>query len=158
MNEKKYISLPTSKKLFDTAKKFDFELPESEYVWIGDEDWFKEPDEKRFWKQIEGSLIKIRRRDEVVILDHYYPAYDDYELGEMLPVEINTKNLPQDTTVTDGTTKTRTIFRISDGWGIQYESFPHDPMKMPHFHPITGKTEPEARAAMLIYLIENKLI
>lgn len=67
------------------------------------------------------------------VSDVLAPAYTVAELGEMLSTKDNTNTIR--------------CTNVYNQWGCDYES-----------HRTFGNTEADARAKMLIYLIENKLI
>lgn len=66
--------------------------------------------------------------------EHAYSAFTVAELGEMLPSSIHHGNLQ--------------LWKTRKGWTMAY--YPH--------HKMTADTEADARAKMLVYLLENKLL
>ena len=70
----------------------------------------------------------------------YWSAFTVAELGEMLPVRINGG---------------RRKYRI-DGLPVWFCNYAHKSNN--HMHSISADTEADARAAMLVYLLENNLI
>lgn len=127
MQPHKLISLPTAKLLHETAKKHGYKLSESEYsfLWCGDAFLVIPQKTNTFSKTMKDRLM---------------PAYDDHELGEMLPatikIGVGSHNL--------------LIFKIKNMWHVNYEY-------TPWLDEFINKKSHEAKAAMMIYLIENKL-
>ena len=79
----------------------------------------------------------------------YYPAYTAAELGEMLPESIKIELNRYDLVTGVNNTK-----RGNEWWVGYYDEFERQEEKIV----IQEKTEANARAKMLIYLLENKLI
>ena len=92
-NLQKYTSLELSKKIDDLAKKKGIELPESEMSWVyTDEEKWELVASSRGYQKYSNRYIKIP--DYGFSTDGSYgwreivkelPAYDTFELGEMLP-------------------------------------------------------------------------
>jgi hypothetical protein len=74
----------------------------------------------------------------------YISAFTVTELGDMLPTIIGGKTL-----------KTGKMY--DDSWAVYYELFPQQPNTV-RIEDQVADTEADARAKMLIYLIENRLI
>ena len=121
----------TSLKLSKKLKKLGVE---QESLWL----WDTQPDNK-------GGIRGLRRWTDESIShpNQFVPAFTVAELGEMLPLRFETK---------------RTYYQIHishwlNGWVIEYKS----PKQFSKYYR-RADTEANARAKMLIYLIENKLI
>ena len=100
-----------------------------------------------FWDE-DGSGNLIRSLDASARLIGCVAAYTVAELGEMLPAYMTSKE--------DGIRGFLHSIDVSgDGWECYYE---RNDMGVAMHNIQTGKTEAQARAAMLIYLLENKLI
>jgi len=78
----KIISLSQAKEITELMKEKGFELPESEYYWFDDN--FKNTKEGH-----DYFLGRINQHGDITLND--YPAYDCYELLEMMPTHINEK-------------------------------------------------------------------
>lgn len=83
----------------------------------------------------EGPETLHVRKNEVTPYTYEYPAFTVAELGEMLPTRV------KGTILVTG--------HLHDGWTLQYRL--HDSI----VHEIRDLKEADARAKMLIYLIEN---
>lgn len=73
-------------------------------------------------------------------LEYSIPAYTVAELGEMLPNKVKIHN----------TESCLVLDRDKKTWGVAYAPFPDTFQE--------AKTEADARAKLLIYLLENKII
>jgi methylaspartate ammonia-lyase len=80
-------------------------------------------------------------------------AYTVAELGDMLPKQFD-YDVSQHGTRSVSLSSGKTI--INDGWYVMYND-PHPANKVPVYSQ-HADTEADARAKMLIYLLENKLI
>ncbi len=143
MNKKKYISLELAKAIHEMAKEKGIELIESEAFWIKDFDGISG------WRIIRvgdmcGSLDDHYEFEKDTINDIYsdfehYPAYDTYELGEMLPRKIN------DLALIVGIEKNGYWCDYRGDWGEELKETMED-------------SEPEARGKLFLYLLENNLL
>lgn len=79
-------------------------------------------------------------RDRLDECETYYPAYSVAELGEMLPVTVKGSRLH--------------YWQFPSGHSVEYLPVAKNSEK---FH-VDGDTEADARAKMLIYLLEHSLI
>lgn len=142
--ENQVTNLELSKKLKELGVK-----QESLYYWV--EKWDLEKDENNLWKSYFTGKV---------YLNHYYnndnprliaSAFTVAELGEMLPEEIEDP-------------KTKYIFGLhlnkveSKNWEVWYEYRWNDEERLIGEQVFYSDTEANARAKMLIYLIENKLV
>ncbi len=91
------------------------------------------------WRQTSVAMkLFVRNEDD----DYDYAAFTATELGEMLPAT----HMYSDLTY-------RCITLKEDQWVVSYISANHQ-----IFNSLFGRTEAEARAEMLIYLITRKII
>lgn len=148
MKTEKYTSLKLSEEIAEVAKEKGIELPESEYSWLigielgdyngeGVEGWYGK-DEKHIEKtlKIKDACEFPEDWEEEGVLN--YPAYDTYELGEIL----NKSKLEY----------WHSGDYISGGFICSIA-----------INPIEGRTEHattevEARGEMLLYLLKNDLL
>ncbi len=106
------------------------------------------------WRLAGNTGWQIEPRISPVVWDKEYPSYSVAELGEMLPDFVNEKilTLVKDWTVVRG--------KKIDAWIYFYSDTHSDKVTdcIPNFHSEKQTNEANARAKLLIYLIENKLI
>lgn len=87
-------------------------------------------------KDISHNL-KLNRGDSSS--EHCFAAFTVAELGEMLPDTITTTH-------------------FDDAWFVEYDAIPGEEREGFKNRRFTEDAEAEARAGMLIYLLDNKLI
>lgn len=122
MKKEKLISLSLAKNIAKAAKQKGVKLPESEINYCGN----------RLWAS--GDSLE----------DDYIPAYDTFELGEMLIEGDRTNRYDFDPTVGENFGKSGFTVWIEPGTGERRQT--------------SAKTEPEARGKMLLYLLKNDLL
>lgn len=132
--EQQVISLELAKRLKELGVKQD-----SQFYYVNELLVFK-TDIGCYAKSGAGVNDKYLQENEVVA------AYDAAELGEMLPYEIDGKLLD--------------MSKGSDGtWSVYYTKNALGAITKPTFIEDQGAdTEADARAKMLVYLIENRLL
>lgn len=134
--ENQVASLELAKRLKELGVK-------QESLWY----WLKAYSDDRYHVVLEGGFNKFNKDD--------YSAFTVAELGEMLPNTIDINET--ETTKWHGSTysnlHTIALLELHKG-DIEYSAIG---MKR-YFCSVSGDTEADARAKMLIYLIENKLI
>ena len=141
MKKEKYISLDLAKEIDRVAKEKGITLPESEAAWHhGYREW--EVENIEFFEVVDGEWGKCRQitLDEAEATKDNYklfgiPAYDTYELGEIMPTRLNEQWLE--------------IHKGIDAWNIFYSG---------ELNREQEKTEPEARGKILLYLLKNDLL
>lgn len=138
--EKQVTSLGLSKKLKELGVKqesmffhFATEIEEDGLAW-----WNVLGKEPRKGKKVRQYLDSVGRCSSC-------SAFTVAELGEMLPPEVTIENEPSWLVTGKG---------ISFVWGVGYRKINEFGMT----HRQDANTEADARAKMLIYLLENKLI
>lgn len=138
---KKIISLSLAKELQQVAKKKDFELPESEKVYLDNsEDIFGVGVKEDYVLLEEKELKNIEYPD-------YIPAFDTSELGEILP-----RNIKIECGIS--TIKEWRIVFFEKNLDEKSKNF----MGEKTIKITDGLTEAEARGKMFIYLIKNNLL
>lgn len=109
-----------------------------------------------YWLQDGVGMATILVDHKGVMQDELYSsAFTVAELGEMLPESIDYQ-VDEFGHRSVWFTSGRTILNKGKGWYVMYND-PHPANKVP-VYAIHGDTEADARAKMLIYLLENKLI
>jgi hypothetical protein len=105
----------------------------------------------------KGYFDKLYFPNDTEDKDETYPAYTVAELGEMLPTYYDGVGMYK--TIKDVGAKTNDKSNHDvEGWSIS-QTFPEDGYEMvEHVENGIWDTEAEARAAMLIHLLESKLI
>lgn len=134
--ENQVVSLGLAKKLKELGVKYD----NSYFVWFHtmNGEWSLVA---RIYNGVEAGYYKYR------------PAFTVAELGEMLPLYVN---LPYERDENHKTKKRLQLWREkNDSWDVAYNTDGNNCIKEVWEQ---DKTEVNARAKMLIYLIENKLI
>ncbi len=156
MNTKYVCSLELAKRLKELGVK-----QESDFYWI-------ERHGKRRQHKLTGTffLIKMRDLDFRKSMRSYYSAFHVGELGDMLPPTIEVKDIKKEWGY-DEVFYRQIHVGINGQWLIYYsrlDDLGDGQMNEIKIHtryggkPILEKTEADARAKCLIYLIENKLI
>jgi len=133
--EQQVCSLELSRRLKELGVR-----QESYFKWVGYQLW----DETQ---QSDYETTSTPSRDE------WYAAFTVAELGEMLPKEINQYLLQM----------APPFHRAGDRWVLWYEDADSDDKMWLGNGPdkvcsVSAATEADARAKMLIYLVENKLV
>ena len=137
--EQKVTSLELAKKIYDKAKEKGFELPESEYSWIIDNETGKATLSKS-WNPFD-----LNECEEY----SYCQAFDIAELGEMLPCCI---------------WKNKTSYfletaKVSNHWVVDYVLNCNEKIEaMLENEIFEDITEAEARGKMYFYLLDNNLL
>jgi hypothetical protein len=145
--ERKYMTLEKQVCSLDLAKRLK-ELgvkQESEYEWEQERS-----DGKAYLKTSGirgcrrcGAIINGFPRPRITV--EHYAAFSVAELGELLPYEIKRSEQGQDRTLIL-TIKHQCVISYKEKWN--YRETPE----------CKGRTEADARAKMLIYLLDNKLM
>lgn len=105
-----------------------------------------------FWIDytLEGDFaIRDRKPNNTDIFDHY-SAYTCSELGEMLPMKVELKEIKEDGWLY--------ISQTGDGWSMGYGYVDESGLTWLPNLLIDDKNEANCRAKMLIYLLENGLL
>lgn len=129
--EKQVCSLELAKKLKELGVK-----QESLYVWVEKFPIFDERDRLVTFQEYQYRLATIPLSDKAKGLIKTFSAFTVAELGDMLPGNINGEP-------------------ILCQWGLMHNVHY---IGIPQLHQEEANTEADARAKMLIYLIENNLI
>lgn len=107
----------------------------------------------------QGTKDEIEREHGMIlefgkVLQHkeadFFSAFTVAEFGEMLPVKISANDVGEESTYGE----TWLTIEHSDGWWVSYENSNHQML----VEQCNAATEAEARAKMLVYLLENQLI
>lgn len=137
--EQQVVSLELAKKLKELGVK-----QESHFQW---EIYFYFGKGRLIWEDYHKGMPIYDTAD--VRQYYYYSAYTVAELGGMLPVRVDSDSF-------EGylqSNKDRTISSKKVFWNVYYRT-----VDGIYIHKVTADTEANARAKMLIYLLENKLI
>lgn len=125
-------------------------LKNGDWAWVGDKLHLAHNDNGTNWflGNDYTTFFPLENEDTE---SHYYNKPSEYckaftvaELGEMLPYEINLYCLMS--------------FKTKRYWSCRYENLQGDELVDVDIEDITATTEADARAKMLIYLLENNLL
>lgn len=169
MNPKKYITKETAKKLSEVAKEKGIELPKSEFIFAKYKNFNNEISEEyrlvrlsEYKKEIKNYPVNLFREngihdrlsafesDSLFIKKFSLPAYDTFELGEILPREKIERKKKGGKYSYD--IQHVRICKHQIMWGIDFWKGDRC------LEAIIAETEPEARGLMLINLIEHDLL
>jgi hypothetical protein len=138
--EKQVVSFEVSQEM----KKLDFKQ-ESIFYWRSWEDYNHN-------EELTGGIDLVYVENEIIKDSSYvnfYSAYTVAELGEMLPMSFNPKNDYE---------YFLEIGHDSYGWSCVYRFYDQDGSSIDYGNIFRADIEADARAKMLIYLIENNLL
>ncbi len=133
MGTEKMISLELAQQIAKVAKKRGFELPESEYMW-------SLAHKAQEWKLAKNKSDNLYSGTNI-------PAYDTFELGEILPPAISLPNRGRGHLSFCFQERIPSL-KLPAMWICRYR-FRDSNIQM------TAETEPEARGKMLLFLLEN---
>lgn len=134
--EQQVVSLEIAKKLKSLNVK------QESYFW-----WVETNGTTGLWSEDKRSLVDSVNEDIVMAHRKYISAFTVAELGELLPDALIDDE--------DGENYWIRIFKIASEWYVGYS---HSISSPSNVYVEIADTEADARAKMLIYLIENKLI